>query len=108
MTTDRNDPKLRKIHEIGPLKGQQFDYLVLSEEERKKGFVRPVRCKYIHLLCGAETTMGQALAETYARDFRFYGATMCVHCHAHFPVGVDGEFVWLDEHGNTTDERVGT
>jgi len=29
--------------------GQQKDYLILSEEERAKGFVRPVRDKYLHV-----------------------------------------------------------
>jgi hypothetical protein len=33
---------------IGP-DGQQRDYLVLSEEERAKGFVRPVRSSYRHV-----------------------------------------------------------
>ncbi len=84
MTTNRNDPALREVHTEGYLKGQQKDYLVLSEEERAKGFVRPVRCKYIHLKCGVVTRMGQALAETYARDPKFYGGTFCVGCGAHF------------------------
>ena len=69
-------------------------YLVLSDEERAKGFVRPVRRSYIHLTCGSVTTMGQAIAETYARDPHFYGATYCVNCKMHRPVGADGEFVW--------------
>ena len=29
--------------------GQQKGYIVLSEEERRKGFVRPVRCSYVHV-----------------------------------------------------------
>ena len=74
--------------------GQQRGYVVLSAEERAKGFVRPVRRHYRHLKCGDQTTMGYALAETYARDPGFYGATFCVTCKAHFPVGPDGEFVW--------------
>jgi hypothetical protein len=41
--------------------------------------------------CGVETKMGQALSETYARDPSFYGATFCVRCNQHLPVG---EFVW--------------
>lgn len=90
-TNDRNDPGLK---EIGP-DGMQKDYLVLSEEERAKGFVRPVRTKYVHNLCGAMSTMGQAIAETYARDPSFYSGTFCVACRAHFPVGEDGEFAWL-------------
>jgi hypothetical protein len=40
--------------------------------------------------------MGQALAETYARNPYFYSGTFCCCCHAHFPVGEDGEFVWED------------
>ena len=156
LTTDRNDPNL---HEVGE-NGQQKAYLVLSEEERAKGFVRPVRTTYIHrgrkvekegtiepledhlndsnrqyydrdkgyvaflkypehrepLVgkfikqedldafnspknfvggCGASTRMNTALAETYARDPKFYGATFCVGCGKHLPVN---EFVW--EEGN--------
>jgi hypothetical protein len=40
--------------------------------------------------------MGRALAETYARDPYFYSGTFCVACGAHFSVGEDGEFDWLD------------
>lgn len=130
--------------------GQQKGYVVLSEEERKKGFVRPVRTTYRHvgpcgpkyplrdlLLeeehfkdtyvkfepypeaigptgrfwtqeqldkvgkgCGTTTTMGLALAETFARDPKFYGGTFCCACGTHKPVD---EFVWYG-----TDERVGS
>lgn len=83
--------------------GMQNDYVVLAEEERAKGFVRPVRRTYTHLKCNGTTTMGQTLAETYARDPNFYSGTFCCHCRAHFPVGADGEFVWTG-----TDEKVGT
>jgi|SRR6185369_5239820 len=82
--------------EIDPATGQQKDYVVLSEEERKKGFVRPVRRKYIHEKCGVMTKMGEALAETYARDPHFYSGTFCAGCKTHFPVGADGEFTWED------------
>lgn len=135
--------------------GQQRDYVVLSSEERAKGFVRPVRRAYLHVGCPAPanlrkltpeeieryvgfgyiafedygpdrepvtgcywtaadmhrigkgcngmTRMGLEIAETYARDPKFYGATFCIHCRAHFPVGADGEFVWSED-----GERVGT
>lgn len=132
--------------------GQHKDYWVLSETERAKGFVRPVRSSYVHVGipgpkhplrdltseeqkqtegfdyakfedyldgggrywrqvdldrigkgCGVVTSMGRALAETYAREPGFYGSTMCVNCSTHLPVGQDGEFVW-----SGTDERVGT
>lgn len=91
ITSDRNDPALR---DVDPETGLQKSYLVLSDEERAKGFVRPVRTSYIHLKCGVETTMSQAIAETYARQPSFYGGTYCAGCHNHFPVGAKGEFVW--------------
>ncbi len=71
-------------------------YLILSGEERAKGFVRPVRRSYVHLVCGTTTSMAQEIAETYARTPAFYGATYCVHCQRHLPVGETGEFVWDD------------
>lgn len=156
LTTDPNDPCLKNGQKE---EGQNTCYLVLSEEERAKGFIRPYRDAYIHkgkkidaegtimsieeieaedggtpnahynrqtgyvayikygeekspLVgryidqkeldafknkkshvggCGALTTMGSALSETYARDPKFYGATFCVGCNKHLPVG---EFVW--------------
>lgn len=88
--------------EIGT-NGQHASYWVLSESERAKGFVRPVRRAYVHQVCGGVTTMGLALAETYARQPDFYGATMCVHCRGHFPVGAHGEFTW-----DGSIEKVGT
>jgi hypothetical protein len=132
--------------------GQQKGYVVLTDVERKKGFVRPVRKSYKHVGlaqpanplrdlteeekerfqrfnyakyeqypsdstvvgkywttdelakigngCQTITTMGHALAETYARDPKFYGGTFCVGCGKHFPVD---EFVW-----EGTNERVGS
>ncbi len=103
ITPDRGDPRLRQI---GP-DGMQNAYLVLSDAERQRGFIRPVRRSYLHLVCGTVTRMGAAIAETYARQPTFYGATYCVGCKSHFPVGADGEFVWV-EHGEPTDLRVGT
>lgn len=158
LTTDPNDPRLGHgaDQKPGP---QNAVYLVLSNEERAKGFVRPLRRSYRHVGipgptyalrdltedelaryaelgyvkfedypqprpdgsstvgrfwtkrqldavgngCGTVTTMGLALAETYARNPGFYGATYCCGCEMHRPVGRDGEFVW-----EGTDERVGT
>lgn len=145
-TTDPNDPRLQWGKEDAEPRPQNEVYLVLSEEERAKGFVRPVRRTYKHvgkqpkypLLdltddqkklvegtgyvkfeaypesespktgrywtqaeidkigagCGAVTTMGQSLAETYARDPGFYGATYCTGCSKHLPVE---EFIWVDD-----------
>lgn len=127
---------------IDPVTGQHGAYWVLSEEERKKGFIRPVRHSYKHIGknppknlrdltaeeqvrfggqgyvkyeeydsttgmfwtqerldkvyrgCGAITSMGLALCETYARDPKYYGSTFCVGCKSHEPVG---EFVWTED-----------
>lgn len=86
--------------EIDPQTGMHKDYWVLPEEERKKGFVRPYRDSYTHEVCGGRTKMAHALAETYARDPKYYGATFCVSCKTHFPVE---EFTW-----SGTNEKVGS
>lgn len=140
LTTDPNDPRLGRGIDAEPV-AQHDVYLVLSEAERAKGFVRPYRDKYQHVGmrpeyplreltaeeinrhgryryvkyeeyppsnesavvgrfwtdamlrsgCGAVTTMGRALSETYARAPAFYGATYCCTCRKHLPVA---EFVW--------------
>lgn len=94
--TDRADPRLGYGVDTEPIPQHEV-YLVLSAEERAKGFIRPVRTKYKHLICGAVTTMSRSLAETYARNPAFYGATYCCHCSMHKPVGENGEFVWDDD-----------
>jgi hypothetical protein len=125
---------------IDPATGMQKGYKVLSEKERARGFVRPVRRTYRHVGirpkyplrdltdneketyasvgyvkyeayldsesplvgrfwtqaqlnsgCRGETTMGVALAETYAADPKFYGGAFCAHCRTHFD---NEEFVW--------------
>lgn len=157
VTDDPNDSRIRRGGGPDETPVPQNDaYLVLSEAERAKGFVRPVRDAYVHVGiagpqfalrdltdedrkygdhgwvkfetyppghhgsatgrfwsqvdldrvgkgCGTRTTMGRALAETYARQPGFYGATYCCGCNMHRPVGRDGEFVW-----DGTNQRVGT
>lgn len=90
LTDDPKDPRLTHGADETPVP-QAETYLVLSEAERARGFVRPVRRTYVHSTCGAATTMGVALAETYAADPKFYGATYCVACQMHRPVA---EFFW--------------
>lgn len=93
--------------------GQQQDYIVLSKEEIEKGFVRPVRRKYIHAGinptfqeyqenhfevikpgeggCGVLTIISLSIAETYAAKPDFYEGTFCCGCNKHFPLE---HFVW--------------
>lgn len=73
--------------------GQQKGYVVLSDEERAKGWVKPYRDKYIHNICGTLTSMGRKLSETYARDPYFYSGTFCCGCGTHFPLD---QFKWSD------------
>lgn len=97
--------------------GQQKGYVVLSEAERAKGFVRPLRRAYVHVGidpvmdgsvlikpgangCGTNTKMGMVIAETYARDPKFYSATFCCGCREHRTLS---EFVW-----EGTEEIVGS
>lgn len=103
ITSDNDDPRLTRGVDEQPVE-QAPVYLVLSEEERAQGFVRPLRRAYIHLTCGTVTTMATAIAESYARQPRFYGATYCASCRMHRPVGANGEFVWDDG----SNEKVGT
>ncbi len=71
---------------------QHESYWVLTEEERQKGFIRPLRDSYIHDVCGTLTKINSvAIVETYARDPKYYGSTFCVKCSDHFPVV---EFTW--------------
>jgi len=46
LTTNPNDPRLKEGQKNET--GQHEIYLILSEEERLKGFVRPVRTSYVH------------------------------------------------------------
>lgn len=88
-------------HTVLKENGQQYDYVVLSPEERAKGFVKPLRHSYIHAFpsevdrqvgCGVETRMGLSIAETYAREPKFYSGTFCVGCRTHFPLN---QFIWV-------------
>ena len=144
MTTTTDSTDSRLTHGVDSTKVPQAEvYLVLSEEERAKGFVRLYRDAYKHTgvqpkgptreltaeekerysqfgyvafepypeserplsgrfwtqtqldtkACNQTTTMHRDLAETYARDPKFYGATYCCHCQMHRPLA---EFRWLD------------
>lgn len=96
ITTDPRDPGLLEKRSDG----QQQTYLVLTEGERAKGYVRPLRHKTIHVACGTVTRIPAPCAETYARDPAFYGGTFCCHCGKHFPlVAQDGSvaFLWDED-----------
>ena len=97
ITSDPSDPRLGHGVDDSPIEQHEV-YLVLSDEELARGFVRPVRQSYLHASelggCGAVTSMGLAIAETYAAKPHFYGATYCVSCMKHLPVGEHGEFYW--------------
>lgn len=54
-------------------------------------YVAPIRNSYIHDKCGEKTLCGDDIAETYAKNPKFYGRTFCVQCRNYFPVS---EFKW--------------
>jgi len=90
ITTDHNHPGINKVREDG----QNEAYIVLSEEERAQGFVRPVRRSYIHDKCGVSTRIHLSIAETFARDPTFYkGGGFCCGCGEHVP---SAELKWED------------
>ena len=93
LTQNRNNPDLGHGSDEMPT-AQNKTYLVLSEEELAKGYVKPFRTQYKHLTCGGITTMNEKIAATYARDPYFYGATYCCTCEMHRPLP---EFVWLPD-----------
>jgi hypothetical protein len=102
LVTDQNDPRLGygADDEETP---QQEAYLVLPKEERERGKLfpkRPFRDTYTHKVCGTNTRMSKEIAETYARDPKFYGSTYCLQCKKHLLVS---EFVW-----EGTNELVGS
>lgn len=80
--------------EINPATGMQKEYIVLTSEERSKGYVRPVRRAYKHLKCGAITTMALSIAQTMARDPGFYSGGYCATCKTHFG---NEEFSWPED-----------
>ena len=100
LTSGEKESDRPDYRDIEPSTGMQKSYVVLSPEERAKGFVRPVRRTYRHKPCGTTTTMGIPLAETYARDPHFYNGTFCVNCRKHFDLN---QFVW-----EGTDEQLGS
>lgn len=83
--------------EIDPSTGMQKGYIVLTAEERAKGFLQPMRKTYVHKPCGQSTTMAPSIAETYARDPWFYSGTFCSSCCAHFDLS---QFVWARDGGS--------
>ena len=93
ITTDPNNPDLGHGVDNEPIE-QNNVYLVLSDDERAKGFIRPLRFSYMHKTCRYVTSMSQPIAETYARDPEFYGSTYCTQCKMHRPVS---EFVWMPD-----------
>ena len=93
LTTDRNDPYLGYGVDDKQVP-QNKTYLVLSNEEISKGYVKPFRTSYRHLTCGTTTTMNKTISATYARDPWFYGSTYCCGCSMHRPLS---EFTWLPD-----------
>jgi len=77
--------------QIDPTTGQQKGYVVLTAEERAKGFVKPVRGIVYPQGLRLPDEYGTALAETYARNPWFLQRHVCCACGAHFDLN---QFHW--------------
>lgn len=76
LTTDPNDPELKRYtgkEEPGP---QHTKYLVLSDEEIAKGFTRPLRRAYIHVGLKAKYPLLPLTQEQKDRYDSKYGYVM--------------------------------
>lgn len=80
----------------------QFGYLVFEAypESEAPATGRFWTAAQLKSGCGGVTSMSQPIAETYARNPKFYSGTFCVGCGKHFPLE---EFVW-----DGTNEHVGS
>jgi hypothetical protein len=113
-------PVRRSYKHVGP-PAAEFPLRDLTAEEAKRyeiyGYVKyepypesraPIMGRYytqaqldaIDRGCGEVTRMPDDIAETYARNPKFYGSTFCIGCGVHHPVI---EFTWIDD-----DTRVGS
>lgn len=88
LTNDPTDPRLGHGSNDEPTE-QNDAYLVLSDEERAKGFVRGGH----HDGAGDRRDL-RPPARLLRRD--------CVGCRMHRPVGEHGEFVWDGPYDPTT------
>lgn len=105
----------RPTHPTRPLTAEErerystFDYFAFEQYPPEKA---PLVGKFwtaedLSSGCGQITHMQQDLAETYAADPGFYSKTFCAKCRGYFPVGIGGEFVWIEADGRDG-MRVGT
>ena len=69
--------------------GQYENYPTITDGEYKN----PVRSLYRHNRCKAITAISNEIAETYAKDPKYYSHTFCGQCRDHLPVS---EFLWMD------------
>ncbi len=84
---------------------EKYDYVKFEEysknEASKLGrFWTQEQLNTIGKGCRTTTTISKPIAETYARDPKFYSGTFCCGCKKHFPVN---EFQWFG-----TSELVGS
>ena len=69
----------------------QYSYPMLSDQEKSKGFVRPLRYTYFHPICSGTTMMSDEVAATFAKDPKFHVDLYCYKCKQNLKVN---EFLW--------------
>lgn len=91
LTNDPNDPDLKVLHTTKQYKKT----LVHHESERTPAkFVNQLRNKFRHLKCHQMSTVATSVAETLARDPKFYKELFCGTCQVYVPIT---ELVWFDK-----------
>lgn len=75
---------------------QDLNVPAMTEQDLRSatGYVRPYRDTYAHTTCGTETNVDANIADTLAREPKFYGRTFCADCDGHFPIG---QFRWSQD-----------
>lgn len=88
-------PEVPGYERINPATGMQREYVVLSEEERAKGFVRPVRRSYKHVGAGGpKRPLRDLTPEEHERFDRFGYAKFEAYPESESPV--TGKF-WTEK-----------
>jgi len=89
---DYIDAAAYRAHEAEHLKrqpdGQQSEYATLPPEEREQGDLSGVPTVYIHVNCGAATSMPEEIIRSYLKNPYLYSAdmTFCTGCGTHVPL----------------------
>lgn len=106
-TTDPKDPRLTRGADDGPVPQNEV-YLVLPEEDRARGFVRPLRHTYVHVGPAASTNPLRPLTDDEHERYDQYGYVAYeAYPNAHEESSVLGRF-WTQAQLDSVGKGCGT